>query len=203
MILSGMACFAGIMAGILSFAHFSAFERFSRSFAAGIMFFISSESQTQAQWVVECVYHILSITKNCSQSQKIDGTTFPLSIFNPSRFSLPALFVLLAMSIYTGVTLSFLGKRFGDWRFSWSYILGWVSMLMTFFAGDRKPHRRLFTVLCIFVTLEPPSVKWVEYTVIITVNSCTHIVATVKQSAFFGGISYPLSELMYSQNRLL
>ncbi|TRY96392.1 hypothetical protein DNTS_029323 [Danionella cerebrum] len=87
MILSGMACFAGIMAGILSFAHFSAFERFSRSFAAGIMFFIS---------------------------------TF---------------FVLLAMAIYTGVTLSFLGKRFGDWRFSWSYILGWVAMLMTFFAG--------------------------------------------------------------------
>ncbi|XP_059411213.1 lens intrinsic membrane protein 2.4 [Carassius carassius] len=87
MILSGMACFAGIMAGILSFAHFSAFERFSRSFAAGIMFFIST------------------------------------------------LFVMLAMSIYTGVTLSFLGKRFGDWRFSWSYILGWVAMLMTFFAG--------------------------------------------------------------------
>uniref|UniRef100_A0A8C2HSU3 Lens fiber membrane intrinsic protein-like n=1 Tax=Cyprinus carpio TaxID=7962 RepID=A0A8C2HSU3_CYPCA len=74
MILSGMACFAGIM-------------RFSRSFAAGIMLLIST------------------------------------------------LFVLLAMAINTGVTLSFLGKRFGDWRFSWSYILGWVAMLMTFFAG--------------------------------------------------------------------
>ncbi|KTF71005.1 hypothetical protein cypCar_00049155 [Cyprinus carpio] len=46
-----------------------------------------------------------------------------------------ALFVLLAMAINTGVTLSFLGRRFGDWRFSWSYILGWVAMLMTFFAG--------------------------------------------------------------------
>uniref|UniRef100_A0A9J8BVE7 Lens intrinsic membrane protein 2.4 n=1 Tax=Cyprinus carpio carpio TaxID=630221 RepID=A0A9J8BVE7_CYPCA len=45
------------------------------------------------------------------------------------------LFVLLAMAINTGVTLSFLGRRFGDWRFSWSYILGWVAMLMTFFAG--------------------------------------------------------------------
>uniref|UniRef100_A0A8C1G9F0 Lens fiber membrane intrinsic protein-like n=1 Tax=Cyprinus carpio TaxID=7962 RepID=A0A8C1G9F0_CYPCA len=74
MILSGMACFAGIM-------------RFSRSFAAGIMLLIST------------------------------------------------LFVLLAMAINTGVTLSFLGRRFGDWRFSWSYILGWVAMLMTFFAG--------------------------------------------------------------------
>uniref|UniRef100_A0A673ZYD4 Lens fiber membrane intrinsic protein n=1 Tax=Salmo trutta TaxID=8032 RepID=A0A673ZYD4_SALTR len=87
MILSGMSCFAGIIAGILSFAHFSAFERFHRSFAAGIMFFIST------------------------------------------------LFVLLAMAIYTGVTVNFLGKRFGDWRFSWSYILGWVALLMTFFAG--------------------------------------------------------------------
>uniref|UniRef100_A0A8C1YIC3 Lens intrinsic membrane protein 2.4 n=1 Tax=Cyprinus carpio TaxID=7962 RepID=A0A8C1YIC3_CYPCA len=87
MILSGMACFAGIMAGILSVAHLSAFERFSRSFAAAIMLLIST------------------------------------------------LFVLLAMAIYTGVTLSSLGKRFGDWRFSWSYILGWVAMLMTFFAG--------------------------------------------------------------------
>uniref|UniRef100_A0A8C9JGY1 Lens fiber membrane intrinsic protein n=1 Tax=Panthera tigris altaica TaxID=74533 RepID=A0A8C9JGY1_PANTA len=44
-------------------------------------------------------------------------------------------FVLLALAIYTGVTVSFLGRRFGDWRFSWSYILGWVALLMTFFAG--------------------------------------------------------------------
>ncbi|KAM4550461.1 lens fiber membrane intrinsic protein isoform X1 [Fundulus heteroclitus] len=87
MILSGISCFAGIIAGIMSFSHFSSFERFNRSFAAGIMFFIS---------------------------------TF---------------FVLLAMAIYTGVTMNYLGKRFGDWRFSWSYILGWVAMLMTFFAG--------------------------------------------------------------------
>ncbi|XP_038580017.1 lens fiber membrane intrinsic protein-like isoform X1 [Micropterus salmoides] len=87
MILSGMSCFAGIIAGLMSFAHFSSFERFNRSFAAGIMFFVS---------------------------------TF---------------FVLLAMAIYTGVTVNFLGRRFGDWRFSWSYILGWVAMLMTFFAG--------------------------------------------------------------------
>uniref|UniRef100_A0A3B5KCW8 Lens fiber membrane intrinsic protein n=1 Tax=Takifugu rubripes TaxID=31033 RepID=A0A3B5KCW8_TAKRU len=87
MILSAMSCFAGIITGIMSFAHFSAFERFNRSYAAGIMFFIS---------------------------------TF---------------FVLLGMAIYTGVTIHFLGRRFGDWRFSWSYILGWVAMLMTFFAG--------------------------------------------------------------------
>lgn len=39
-----MSCFAGIITGIMSFAHFSSFERFNRSYAAGIMFFISSES---------------------------------------------------------------------------------------------------------------------------------------------------------------
>lgn len=54
--------------------------------------------------------------------------------------SSPAFFVLLALAIYTGVTVSFLGRRFGDWRFSWSYILGWVALLMTFFAGERQPE---------------------------------------------------------------
>lgn len=51
--------------------------------------------------------------------------------------TLSAFFVLLGMAIYTGVTVNFLGRRFGDWRFSWSYILGWVAMLMTFFAGEK------------------------------------------------------------------
>nr|KAF6270052.1 lens intrinsic membrane protein 2 [Pipistrellus kuhlii] len=50
-------------------------------------------------------------------------------------FFASTIFVLLALAIYTGVTVSFFGRRFGDWRFSWSYILGWVALLMTFFAG--------------------------------------------------------------------
>ncbi|XP_042296627.1 lens fiber membrane intrinsic protein-like [Sceloporus undulatus] len=87
MILSALTCFAGIITGILSFAQLSTFQRFNRSFVAGILFFVST------------------------------------------------LFILLAMGIYTGVTVSFLGKRFGEWRFSWSYILGWVALLLTFFAG--------------------------------------------------------------------
>nr|XP_033819758.1 lens fiber membrane intrinsic protein-like [Geotrypetes seraphini] len=87
MILSALGCFVGIITGILSFSHFSTFEKFNKLLAASIMFFIS---------------------------------TF---------------FVLLAMAIYTGVTVNFLGKRFGDWRFSWSYILGWVALWMTLFAG--------------------------------------------------------------------
>uniref|UniRef100_UPI00398F425B lens fiber membrane intrinsic protein-like n=1 Tax=Pristiophorus japonicus TaxID=55135 RepID=UPI00398F425B len=84
MILSAMSCFLGLIAGVLAFAHFSFFEKFNRTLAAGILFFIS---------------------------------TF---------------LVLLAMAVYT---VNFLGKRFGDWPFSWSYILGWVAMLLTFFAG--------------------------------------------------------------------
>ncbi|GAB1291978.1 Lens fiber membrane intrinsic protein [Apodemus speciosus] len=61
--------------------------------------------------------------------------TFSSGPTNEEPHKFEALFVLLALAIYTGVTVSFLGRRFGDWRFSWSYILGWVALLMTFFAG--------------------------------------------------------------------
>ncbi|XP_044274722.1 lens fiber membrane intrinsic protein-like [Varanus komodoensis] len=87
MIVAALSCFAGILTGILSFAQLATFQRLSRSFAAGVLFFIST------------------------------------------------IFILLAMGIYTGITVNILGKRFGEWRFSWSYILGWVALLMTFFAG--------------------------------------------------------------------
>ncbi|XP_008843418.1 lens fiber membrane intrinsic protein [Nannospalax galili] len=50
-------------------------------------------------------------------------------------FFVSTLFAPLALAIYTGVTVSFLGRCFGDWRFSWSFILGCVALLMTFFAG--------------------------------------------------------------------
>lgn len=42
---------------------------------------------------------------------------------------------LLALAIYTGVTVTFFGKRFLDWRFSWSYIIGWVAIILAFAAG--------------------------------------------------------------------
>ncbi|XP_006638011.1 lens intrinsic membrane protein 2.2 [Lepisosteus oculatus] len=48
---------------------------------------------------------------------------------------LSAFLALLALSIYTGVTVHFFGKRYLDWRFSWSYILGWVAILLAFAAG--------------------------------------------------------------------
>ncbi|XP_043985911.1 lens intrinsic membrane protein 2.2 [Gambusia affinis] len=42
---------------------------------------------------------------------------------------------LLALAVYTGVTVTFFGKRFLDWRFSWSYIIGWVAVILAFAAG--------------------------------------------------------------------
>lgn len=54
--------------------------------------------------------------------------------------------VFLAMAVYTGVTINYYGKRYGNWRFSWSYIIGWVSVVLTFFSGKygtETPHRLL------------------------------------------------------------
>ncbi|XP_016330017.1 lens fiber membrane intrinsic protein-like [Sinocyclocheilus anshuiensis] len=42
---------------------------------------------------------------------------------------------LLALAIYTGMTVNFFGKRYIDWRFSWSYILGWIGIILAFAAG--------------------------------------------------------------------
>lgn len=41
MILSLLACFFGIILGIMAFIHYSSFDRFDKTFAAGILFFIS------------------------------------------------------------------------------------------------------------------------------------------------------------------
>ncbi|XP_046899229.1 lens intrinsic membrane protein 2.1 [Hypomesus transpacificus] len=87
MILALLACFIGIIIGIMAFIHYSSFDRFDKTFAAGILFFIS------------------------------------------------CFFVFLAMAVYTGVTINYYGKRYGNWRFSWSYIIGWVSVVLTFFSG--------------------------------------------------------------------
>lgn len=54
----------------------------------------------------------------------------------PFLFSCPGFLVFLAMAVYTGVTINYYGKRYGNWRFSWSYIIGWVSVVLTFFSGE-------------------------------------------------------------------
>ncbi|CAJ0962164.1 unnamed protein product [Ranitomeya imitator] len=102
------------------------------------------QTETIAYWNATRAFMILS-TLSCFAGIIAGSCPLPISLrsrgltghlLQESCSSSPVtLFVLLAMAIYTGVTVNFLGKRFGDWRFSWSYILGWVALLMTFFAG--------------------------------------------------------------------
>ncbi|XP_077082077.1 lens intrinsic membrane protein 2.2 isoform X1 [Siphateles boraxobius] len=42
---------------------------------------------------------------------------------------------LLALAIYTGMTVSFFGKRYIGWKFSWSHILGWIGAILALAAG--------------------------------------------------------------------
>ncbi|KAI5626566.1 lens intrinsic membrane protein 2.2, partial [Silurus asotus] len=48
---------------------------------------------------------------------------------------LSGFFALLSLSIYTSMTVNYFGKRYIDWRFSWSYILGWLGTILTITAG--------------------------------------------------------------------
>ncbi|KAM6038024.1 uncharacterized protein LJ206_000213 isoform 1-T1 [Theristicus caerulescens] len=45
------------------------------------------------------------------------------------------LLALLGLAVYTAGTLSLLGPARTAWRFSWSYILGWVAVVLTSSAG--------------------------------------------------------------------
>lgn len=112
MILSLLACFIGIVIGVMAFIHYSSFDGFDKTFAAGILFFISC--------------------KRGRQTRTYDAVP---SSNSGSFFSIPGFFVLLAMAVYTGVTVNYYGKRYGSWRFSWSYIMGWVAVVLTFFSG--------------------------------------------------------------------
>lgn len=120
MILSLLACFIGIVIGVMAFIHYSSFDGFDKTFAAGILFFIS-----------------------CTRRRQTSTHHTVLSSNSGSFFLGPGFFVLLAMAVYTGVTVNYYGKRYGSWRFSWSYIMGWVAVVLTFFSGrnsatDRK-----------------------------------------------------------------
>ncbi|XP_053906605.1 lens fiber membrane intrinsic protein-like [Cuculus canorus] len=48
---------------------------------------------------------------------------------------LAGLLALLGLGLYTGSALSLLARERTPWRFSWSYILGWVAVVLTSFAG--------------------------------------------------------------------
>lgn len=118
MILSGMSCFAGIIAGIMSFAHFSSFERFNRSFAAGIMFFVSSElsffwldKSTPTETVMMTLESLTSLTR-ASQSPS------QLSLFS---WRWPSTLGWQSTSWESGsVTGASLGRTYSaGWRCSW------------------------------------------------------------------------------------
>lgn len=60
------------------------------------------------------------------------------------------------MAVYTGVTVNYYGKRYGNWRFSWSYIIGWVAMVLTFFSGTQAvitAVHHLLLLYSVFCTL--------------------------------------------------
>ena len=48
----------------------------------------------------------------------------------------PGLLALLGLAVYTAGTLSLLRPARTAWRFSWSYILGWVAVVLTGSAGS-------------------------------------------------------------------
>lgn len=53
MILSLLACFIGIIIGIMAFIHYSSFDRFDKTFAAGILFFISCKCDSFPQHAIQ------------------------------------------------------------------------------------------------------------------------------------------------------
>ncbi|XP_027005603.2 lens intrinsic membrane protein 2.2 [Tachysurus fulvidraco] len=48
---------------------------------------------------------------------------------------LSGFFALLALAIYTGMTVNYFSKRYIQWKFSWSYILGWLGTILVITAG--------------------------------------------------------------------
>uniref|UniRef100_A0A8C9ASU5 Lens intrinsic membrane protein 2 n=1 Tax=Prolemur simus TaxID=1328070 RepID=A0A8C9ASU5_PROSS len=88
------------------------------------------QTDSIAYWNATRAFMILSAL--CATSGIIMGI---LAFAQQPTFSRVSRPFSAGIIFFTSITVSFLGRRFGDWRFSWSYILGWVALLMTFFAG--------------------------------------------------------------------
>ncbi|XP_029437075.1 lens fiber membrane intrinsic protein-like [Rhinatrema bivittatum] len=95
---------------------------------------------TIAFWDATRAFMLLSIL-SCFASIILALTAFSGGAKSPRLRSagitllVAGFFALLAVSVYTGVTVNFFGKRYADWRFSWSYILGWIGVILTAAAG--------------------------------------------------------------------
>lgn len=80
---------------------------------------------------------------------------FSLSLCFPwckSQFYVVGFSALLALAIYTGMTVNFFGKRYIEWTFSWSYIIGWIGTILTITAG-----KYLSLSLPLSLCKQPPS----------------------------------------------
>ncbi|XP_027029732.1 lens fiber membrane intrinsic protein-like isoform X2 [Tachysurus fulvidraco] len=61
---------------------------------------------------------------------RLNRTFFAAFLYYLSFF-----YVLPAMVTYTLMTVYYYEKQYENWRFSWSYLTGWVSVVFTFFSG--------------------------------------------------------------------
>uniref|UniRef100_A0A452HDD0 Lens intrinsic membrane protein 2.2 n=1 Tax=Gopherus agassizii TaxID=38772 RepID=A0A452HDD0_9SAUR len=86
-----------------------------------------------AFWDATRAFMLLSIL-SCFAGIILGLTAFS-SNARTSRTRSAGLLALLGLSVYTGVTVNFFGKRYANWRFSWSYILGWIAVILTLSAG--------------------------------------------------------------------
>uniref|UniRef100_A0A8C0IQV5 Lens fiber membrane intrinsic protein n=1 Tax=Chelonoidis abingdonii TaxID=106734 RepID=A0A8C0IQV5_CHEAB len=86
-----------------------------------------------AFWDATRAFMLLSIL-SCFAGIILGLTAFS-SNARASRTCSAGLLALLGLSVYTGVTVNFFSKRYANWRFSWSYILGWIAVILTLSAG--------------------------------------------------------------------
>uniref|UniRef100_A0A8C9TVF9 Lens fiber membrane intrinsic protein-like n=1 Tax=Scleropages formosus TaxID=113540 RepID=A0A8C9TVF9_SCLFO len=94
---------------------------------------------TVAFWDATRAFMLLSIL-SCFTGVVLGLSTFANGTSRRVRsagiaLTVSAFLALLAVAIYTGVTVNFFGKKYLDWRFSWSYILAWVAIILAFAAG--------------------------------------------------------------------
>uniref|UniRef100_A0A8C9WRS2 Lens fiber membrane intrinsic protein-like n=1 Tax=Scleropages formosus TaxID=113540 RepID=A0A8C9WRS2_SCLFO len=95
---------------------------------------------TVAFWDATRAFMLLSIL-SCFTGVVLGLSTFANGTSRRVRsagiaLTVSAFLALLAVAIYTGVTVNFFGKKYLDWRFSWSYILAWVAIILAFAAGN-------------------------------------------------------------------
>ncbi|CAB1314296.1 unnamed protein product [Coregonus sp. 'balchen'] len=94
----------------------------------------SGASANQGLWRF-CINHNCFAGVLLGLSAFVNGTKSRRVRTGGFALLLSGFLALLALAIYTGVTVNFFGKRFLDWRFSWSYIVAWVAIILSFAAG--------------------------------------------------------------------